>query len=113
MYRRSGMLPSARLALQILPLSVRGRLMQTKPRRRGLQRWPQWKMMLLVLAVLVTGCADSSPTQHVEPSARVPNLPENAKQPPTGSECTPSCSQGAQRLLNSMQEKLTEVEPQG
>ena len=67
----------------------------------------QHKLMLLVPALLLTSCAvvpkpsppNAPPTVTKPPE--LPALPQEARQPPTPELCSPSCSAGLRRRLES------------
>ena len=68
-----------------------------------------WPLMLLPLALLLTGCAHESPSYPVDPP-RVPPLAKQARQPARPEICVPTCPAGLTRLrtnlLNSLSEQL-------
>ena len=77
-------------------------------------RMNNWKLrglMLLALAVLLSGCSSASPqlSNAVEQPA-IPSLPSSARQPKLIPECVPSCSAGLERSLNSMLVPPTKAE---
>lgn len=66
------------------------------------------RLTLLVPAVLLTGCLGvlkpsppSAPSAPPVPPPQIPSLPAEARQPPTPELCSPTCSAGLQRLLDS------------
>lgn len=64
--------------------------------------WPT----LLLLALLVTGCASSS-TPTSGPPALIPPLPAAARQPAMPSVCSPTCSAALTRERESWRQLLT------
>ena len=74
------------------------------PRRKFVQR----KLMLLVPALLLTSCAvgpkpsppNAPPTVTKPPE--IPALPKEARQPATPELCSPTCSAGLRRRLESL-----------
>lgn len=70
------------------------------------------RLILLLLALLVSACAckpNNSPPPPVL-QARVPPLSKQARQPPTPSECLPSCSAGLTLERESLLKMLTPAE---
>ena len=68
---------------------------------------------LLLLVLLVTACATPSPPPApvvVQP-ARIPPLPQEARQPTPPSDCSPTCSAGLTRLRSELQNMLTPPAP--
>lgn len=66
-------------------------------------------LMLLVPAMLLTACngvpkplPPNAPIPPVIQPAQTPPLPAEAKQPPTPELCSPSCSEGLRRRLQSL-----------
>lgn len=70
-----------------------------------------WKMRAAILSALVlsaTGCAQTSTVTAPPPEPpRIPTLPEQAKQPPLPSMCSPTCSSGLMKLRESWRQRLT------
>lgn len=66
-----------------------------------------------LLALLLTACATNSPViaPPPEPPA-IPALPLQARQPPTPSICSPTCSAGLTRERQSWRNSLTRPTPQ-
>lgn len=67
----------------------------------------QHKLMLLVPALLLTSCAvvpkpspPNAPPIVTKPP-ELPVLPQEARQPPTPELCSPTCSDGLRRRLES------------
>ena len=65
------------------------------------------RLMLLVPGLLLTSCAvgpkpsaPSAPPTVTKP-LEIPALPQEARQPPTPELCSPSCSAGLRRRLES------------
>lgn len=63
-------------------------------------------LMLLPLAVLLTACGATLPPS---PSS-LPPLPPAARQEPAPETCSPTCSDGWRRLVESLLPKPTEPE---
>ena len=62
-------------------------------------------LTLLVPAVLLTACSavpKSLPPSAPIPSATVPPLPLEARQPKTPELCSPTCSEGLRKRLESL-----------
>lgn len=61
------------------------------------------RQLLLVLALLVTGCASAPPLSPpvVQPPQKPP-LPQEARQPPAPAQCLPTCSDAWKRLVESL-----------
>ena len=74
------------------------------PRLKSVQR----RLMLLVPALLLTSCASgpkASPPNALPTATKppeVPALPQEARQPPTPELCSPTCSAGLRRRLESL-----------
>lgn len=72
-------------------------------------RAPALMMTAALLMLLAAGC--STPLASLRPDpvapARIPPLPEAARQPPAPALCSPSCSKGLSTLLESWQKLLT------
>ena len=67
------------------------------------------RLLLTALTALLASCSASIPPlplPSVKPP-RIPVLPSQARQPPTPSECLPSCSAGLERELRSLSDLLT------
>lgn len=64
---------------------------------------------LIVLALTLTACALPQRPQApaVVPQAEIPPLPPQARQPPVPAMCSPTCSAGWARLVQSLRQKLT------
>ncbi|QJD55078.1 putative phosphodiesterase [Pseudomonas phage MR15] len=69
-------------------------------------------LMLLSLTLLATGCASKleswQPRQVVCPA--IPELPNEARQPPAPPWCSPTCSAGLTRERESWQRLMTNPE---
>lgn len=69
-------------------------------------------LMLLVLTLLVSGCAGKQenwlPEQAAPPA--IPELPSEARQPPAPQWCSPNCSSGLTRERESWQERMMLLE---
>ena len=61
----------------------------------------------LLLCLLLTACA----SQPSAPAATVPPLPPEAEPPALPAMCSPTCSAGVERLLQSWQQQLIEQQP--
>ena len=63
------------------------------------------KLTLLALVMLLTSCGvvpkPSPPSAVVIKPPQIPPLPQEAKQPPTPELCSPTCSDGLRRRLES------------
>ena len=76
--------------------------------------WMLRGAMLTALVLSATGCAQTSTVIAPPPEPpRIPALPEQAKQPPLPSMCSPTCSAGLTKLRGSWQQRLTLPTPQG
>ena len=79
------------------------------PRLKSVQR----KLMLLVPVLLLTSCASApklSPPNApplVTKPPEIPALPQEARQPATPELCSPTCSAGLRRRLESLLQSLT------
>jgi len=64
---------------------------------------------LLLPLLLATACASVPPPLPplVVPPAAIPSLPAQARQPTTPAECSPTCSDGWKRLVESLLQKPT------
>lgn len=71
--------------------------------------------MLLVLPMLLSACASSSPPLPpvVVPPAEIPPLPAQARQPTIPSDCLPTCSAKLMIDFNTWRNTLTGPETQG
>ena len=74
--------------------------------RQGWRRFVPPALMLLALSLLVMGCACVQPPPPqppvVVPPPEVPPLPQSARQPAAPPLCSPTCSDGLKRLLDSL-----------
>jgi len=72
-------------------------------------RAPALMTTAALLMLLAAGCSTPLATLPPEPvaPARIPPLPEAARQPPAPALCSPSCSKGLSTLLESWQRLLT------
>lgn len=68
-----------------------------------------WPLMLLPLALLLSGCASESPSYPVDPP-RVPPLAKEARQPTPPAWCSPTCSAGLTQQRESWLRMLTAPE---
>ena len=69
---------------------------------------PLPRLMLPLLLMLVSGCAQlSPPPAAVVPPPRVPPLPAEARQPAPPPICSPTCSAGLTRLRTELLGTLT------
>lgn len=74
---------------------------------------PQLALMLLPLVLLSAGCASNWPPSvppSVQPAQR-PRLPQEGRQPPTPSICSPTCSAGLERELENWRASLMNAAP--
>jgi hypothetical protein len=62
--------------------------------------------MLLLLPMLLTGCASPPTSPQIVAPPLIPPLPQEARQPPAPS-CSPSCSGALRRELQSWLDLLT------
>ena len=53
---------------------------------------PRATALLLLLPLLIAGCASAPPLSSPGPQPLTPPLPMAARQPPTPPECLPTCS---------------------
>lgn len=67
------------------------------------------RLLPLALVMLLTACSvalkpsqPSAPTPPVIPPPQAPALPQEARQPATPALCSPNCSEGLRRLLESL-----------
>ncbi len=72
------------------------------------RKWPLLRQaMLLVLVLSAAGCS-SAPTRWLAPQqVAIPPLPSEARQGPTPSICSPTCSDALASELKSLQELRT------
>lgn len=66
-------------------------------------------MLLCVLPLLVMACASAPPPLPpvVVPPPAIPALPSQARQPPVPAYCSPTCSDGWTRLVESLLPRAT------
>lgn len=57
---------------------------------------------LISLVLLLTGCAGAPLALEPVPAPAIPPLPQSARQPAPAEICTPTCSAGLARLLDSL-----------
>lgn len=69
-------------------------------------------VMLLPLALLLAGCASPLPASRQVAPPQVPPLPQIARQPKIGPECSPTCSAALLIELQAWQRSLTSAAPQ-
>ena len=69
--------------------------------RTRLQLW-----MLVPLMLLVTGCM-SKPASLLPLPAAIPDLPNEARQPPAPQWCSPTCSSGLTKERESWRQLMT------
>lgn len=68
------------------------------------------KLLLLITVLLVSGCAASSlPPAPTAPEPRNPPLPQEAHQPNPPPICSPTCSEGWQKLRTQLSNSLTQA----
>jgi len=76
--------------------------------------WPKNCLLIALLPMLLLSACGTppvaSPPVAVQP-ARVPPLPQAARQPPMPSICSPTCLEGLTRERGSWQQLLTQPEP--
>lgn len=67
------------------------------------------RLLPLALVMLLTACSvvskpsqPSAPIPPVIQPAQTPALPPEARQPPTPALCSPNCSEGLRKLLDSL-----------
>lgn len=72
--------------------------------------WTQLALLLLLLVLLASGCAQNSPLPDavVEP-ARVLPLPQEARQPTPPAICSSGCSNGLTKLRTELLDMLTKA----
>ncbi len=77
-------------------------------------RSPKHKLMPLLLALSLAGCANKpaawQPEQVSAPA--IPELPKEARQPNSLPWCSPTCSAGLTKERVSWQQRMTELERQ-
>lgn len=77
------------------------------------KKLPDTVLLLIALALLNVGCANSLPPiapPSVQPPQRPP-LPVEGRQPPIPSICSPTCSDGLTRERESWRESLINAAP--
>ncbi len=79
-------------------------MLPTKPRRKPTPFVSNGTLLLLVLLLLLKGCA--TPSVPPEP-VRLPALPTSAVQPTKPPLCEPTCLDGLTKLRESLVDSLT------
>lgn len=70
-------------------------------------------LMLMPLLILLAGCAPSLPVYVQTAPPAIPSLPSEARQGPTPSICSPSCSAALMAERERWLQSLTDPAPQG
>lgn len=72
--------------------------------------WLMRSSVLLLVSVMLMGCAGNSPVYTPGTCPKVPSLPDEAKQPPLPSWCSGNCTTAVSKIDAASQKRLSDLD---